>query len=60
MRKLTTKLKYKLVDGHAELYAVHKVSGKWFKVATCHTSALDHIQKHGLQATIDLGCIRWV
>jgi len=60
MRKLTTKIKYNVVDDHAELFAVHKTSGKWAKFATCHLATLDYIEKHGLQAAMDLGCIRWI
>ena len=59
MRRLTNKVKYRLVDDHAELFAVRKDTGKWEKFATCHLSALDHIQKYGMKATMDLGCIVW-
>jgi hypothetical protein len=59
VKKLTDKLKYKIADGHAELYAKRKDTGAWALMATCHLSALDHIVKHGMKATIDLGCIRW-
>lgn len=59
MCKLTNKIKYRIVDDHAELFAARKDTREWAKFATCHLSALDHIRKHGLQATIDLGCIVW-
>jgi hypothetical protein len=60
MRKLTEKIKYKIVDGHAELFAKLLTTGKYAKFATCHLSAVDHIEKHGFKATLDLGCIRFV
>jgi hypothetical protein len=42
------------------LFAKLLTTGKYAKFATCHLSAVDHIEKHGFKATLDLGCIRFV
>jgi hypothetical protein len=58
MRKLTEKIKYRVTDGHAELFAKHKQTQRFQCFGTCHLSVLDHIMTHGLKAALDAGLIR--
>ncbi|MCP1117020.1 hypothetical protein [Robbsia andropogonis] len=62
MKKLTEKIKYKMVDGHAELYARRKGEMSFSLLGTCHASCIDVIQRNGdagLKEVIDNGCIRF-
>ncbi|MBK3780305.1 hypothetical protein G3A43_08545 [Paraburkholderia aspalathi] len=58
MRKLTDKIKYRLADGHAELFARHKQTQQFQCFGTCHLSTLDHIKANGLKASLEAGLIR--
>lgn len=58
MRKLTSKVKYRVVDGHAELYAARKDTGQFECFATCHLSVLDYIKTNGMKAAAEGGLLR--
>ena len=55
MRKLTNKIKYKIIDGDLFLYG--KVDGKMHCVGTCHLSWLDSIKEFGFKKCFEMGLV---
>lgn len=57
MRKLTDKIKYEVINGHADLFAVKKTTQKFERFGTCHLSVLDFIRANGFKAACESGVI---
>lgn len=55
MKKLTSKIKYKIIDGDLFLYGL--VNEKLECVGSCHFSWLDHIKKYGFKKCFEDGLV---
>ena len=55
MKKLTNKIKYRIIDGDLFLYGM--VDGKMQRVGSCHLSWLDSIKEFGFKKCFEMGLV---
>lgn len=55
MKKLTNKVKFKIIDGDLFLYG--SVNGNVECVGNCHLSWLEHIREKGFKKCFEMGLV---